>query len=455
MSMTSRIKGKSNASITENALFQYAVIYLILLAAMLLFYDSTMHCDSAGYSGLALFFKTNGLFRFDLYQDTYRGYFFSWFLALLNPGTVFGCQAWVLTLPAFTALIFAFCLPALFRKVFGCTVSFPRKLVLVGLYLLLFYGLLIYTLSDFYACAFALIAVFCIYQMLDQKGLRSGLSAFLAGLSAYAAYNTRPVYIVFLAILFIAVLIELIRRRNLRSLLVDAACMIAACALIAAPQMIINRNVLGMLTPMVVNTDGESLYLVQLNWGLTYGKFETFVGSQLKDVYQIQIKNPFAGPEEWYSLVPYVKYMVMHPLQYLRMLGIHFFNMMDMQYPEVYIKAIRNTAAYRVCSYSIAFVILCLLRAEIRSHRGHIRSCLKKARYLIILFISSLAIVPGAVETRFGLPVALLLWACAVFGFHPDQLQLGRKQIFAAASCYVLFMAFCFYVSSLTVYPLK
>ncbi|MEG1558307.1 MAG: hypothetical protein RR368_07720 [Oscillospiraceae bacterium] len=241
----------------------------------------------------------------------------------------------------------------------------------------------------------------------------------LSGICLYSAYNMRSIYLFSIIIAVLIFLISIIVKKRYK--LFAALLMCFAGILIAAvPQVIVNYHYYGVFSIKLytaMNPADESLFVKQLFWGLDICRYDTYVNSDgIFDVGRVAFKWP--GAQNLMPLVTerslkgYIVLMAKNPLYFLALYTSHFLNMLSPYFKQVYIMDLFAVkwpyliAMFTVC-YMTVWDILMKFQEKIYTFKSLTD---KKFLLSLVLLFPALAIVPGAVEHRFGLPLFFLIF---------------------------------------------
>ena len=447
--MTGFVQRTASSGRLAQLLDRYQVPLAIVIATALLmamhqsFRFVTHHFDSGQYWALATLENLGHL-------PSSRGYVFPFLLLPLN----YVCS--ISPDPALTyrggmSLIYGVLLttlvPAAFREAFGGTISLVRRLVPVLLLAVLFPGLLLYVLSDLPAMLMAFAALMCALRALKPTASRRQFigALFAAGLLMGAAYNSRTIY------LFAAIPLGLLVLWTVRGgpwvkapfprwlgLLAFAAGAIA----VSLPQLAINKRTQGINSLAVQSViNSKSLFAIQLAWGMTLQRYETAVtgealGAQLYyfDPAGARLFDHVAGGGDLFSIPYYLKVVAQHPLHFLGLYTRHIINGLDVRDGLVYTHKLsprrNSTALLNFLVLALAVWVLVTIRPRIAQPAGTDRWPVPASwpMALAVLVLPVAAIVPGAVETRFFLPVHLLAYCVLAMHFDAAQLKQNFRQ---------------------------
>jgi len=378
-----------------------------------------------------------------------RGYVFPALLVPLrylcdvlpNPDLVFR-----LGLSAVYAVALALLVPAAFQQAFGGKVTFVRRLVPVVLLAAIFPGLLLYSLSDLPALLLALGGL-CLALRGTQQATAARFAGMLAASGALmaAAYNTRTIYLFALAALLTLLAIRGPRVRTAFPRWLGIAAAVAGIVAVSLPQLVINKRTTGVASLGVQSrVDNHNLFSSQLVWGMTLQRYETTISpdAPAPTVFYLdpageKLFNDVAAQGDLFSLPYYLKVVALHPLHFLALFSRHAINGLDVRDGIVYT---RKPSPLRTRTALFNFAVLALagwVAWSIRARSGSPPPGFRPAPgswplSLALLLLPVAAIVPGAIETRFFLPLHLLAYCTIAFHFHAAGLRQSVQQHGAA-----------------------
>ena len=429
-------------------------------------YD-TFYYDALGYWHLSGDYWASGSFRFTSFSNILRGYFFPLVLAplaWLNTHYDYPPIALVRGLGLATAVgLFAVVAPALWRAVQeppAPAVPWGRRLVFGLVGLVVWGGYFNFPLTDFPALLALLTGL---YLLVATRGAGGGL---LAGMAVAAAVNCRPVY---LAALPVAALLCLWPQPALAAAAGQrwrgAARRLAfglGVGAVLYPQYVVNLTHYHVRSPLVlaVMPGDKSLFLWQLEVGLEVQKYETNVGDDYPEAtvfFRDAASTRWATAAGLLPLTSYGQYaqaIARHPVGWLGLLGRRLFNGLDVQYSTPYLKAVyTGTWPLALLNYTALLGGLGVLVLGGRRRGPHPRRLLVLAAVLA----PCAAVLPGAMECRFLLPLHLLLVAAGAFGTPPLRhwRRLAGRWAVVGALAYTGALAGCFALSANTQRQLK
>jgi hypothetical protein len=429
--------------------------------------------DSGQYWSLA-----NPSVFFNFPQDV-RGYFYpllllpAHFLANVFEGIpIYPYRLYSSIIYAFTLTVL---LPSFYVIIFGGKVSFTRRMVVPILVIILFPGVIIYPLSDlpgfilYISCIYLLIKVSLEKNKLSYNSLLYlGFSGFLA----YASYNTRTIYLIPLPMIILTIPFILFSNTKAISKVIATVIFIAGMGLASLPQCFINQNTVNRFTPAVITqVSDRSLFAMQLMWGITIQRYSTNIGSNgtpgqyFLDNAGIRLFEKKGLTRENVSIQDYISLVVHNPMFFIGSFTRHLLNGVDLRDGEVYIRdAKRSTNSIAFVNFSIIFtgffIIFIRYAERVKSQISTTSSPndgfpreRRGANYywklwLAIILFPILAIIPGAVETRFFLSFQLLIY-CTI-AFNSSIAELNNFFIRYFRVILILFIVFYFLFSSIT-----
>lgn len=419
------------------------------------------HYDSQGYWELANTYWSTGRFELLSFDSILRGYLFP---LLLSPFTLLtaylGWEPINITRAvglSSAVVLFGVVGPGLWRTLQGPlapAVPLGRRLVFGLLGFLLWRDYFNFSITDF----LALLAL--LYSVWTLQRNRSILSGLLAGIALAAAVNFRPVYA---AALPLAALLCLWPQPTIPGqpahslrMWVRRAAYVVGIALTWYPQLLINQVQFGVNSPLVITakTDGPSLYLYQLEGGLRFQKYETNVGSDYPRP-QMLFDDPqgvnLARQADLGTVTSYEQYLhgvLQYPIELAGVIGRHFFNGLDLQYPSLYInKVYVRSWPMALLNYLVLLLGFFLLLRLCRQHLS--RHALPTVITVLTILSPCVAALPIIMECRFLMPLHLLLCAVVAFETQPALLwqraTVINRTLFLAA--YAGLLVGCFAIS--------
>lgn len=395
-------------------------------------------------------------------EHSIRGYLLPALLrGFLSLGAAFGIGA-IDAFRLFSSIVYAgfftLLLPATCARFAPAELTLARRLAPLLLVLAVYPGLMLYPLSDLPALAFMWLSVWCLLGCRDGDGgpRRERGLALLAGLAAGAAYNTRTVYLIPVLLAALAALAQLRGRRH--HVLIAAL----GFALASVPQVFINSQVHGTVSagPAVaygkaLRVEGRSLIVDQLNWGIPVQKYETSIAhdAAFPAVYYVDPAGVSLlaricqkGPID--SLGGYLRAVSRYPMDFLGLYARHFVNGIDVRDGRVYVaqsSATKTLASFGCITLFMVLVFTMRSRAvaDARAHRPARRG---DGLWPAALVLPALLAIPGAMETRFMLPLMAYLFGAASLAWSANAITSElRRHLFlylsVALAGYALFFA--------------
>lgn len=354
-------------------------------------------------------------------QKNIRGYFYPLLLAPMKLISELMGDRWFYAYRLGTSVVYAFVLacviPDLFVGIFGGKLSVMRRIFVPTLIALLYPGLLVYPLSDLPA----FLLLFCGLAVAVSRHKIPEL--ILAGTLVGAAYNVRTIYLFPLIIVAICVPLVILRGREWKCRCLGGAAYLMGVALIFIPQAIINKHVQNVASPFVMaKAAGRSLIAAQLQWGITMQRYETSIDARVPAPQQVYLDK--AGEEIFaaeriqspMTVRSYLSLVLSRPLDFLGIYGRHLVNGIDLRDGKVYITSPTYNKNYlSITSFTLIWIGLFVL---VRMRHS------KNAWFALAVLVLPVAVIlPGAIETRFFLPLHFLAWSTVAFCVRPDEIN--------------------------------
>lgn len=418
--------------------------FILIFIAMMLIYsriELVRLYDAGNYwnRGVSLWDEEQSFSLLNM-KDGFRGYVFPLYLGICNK--IGGETCYKIVNALLVSLFFTFIFPDLQKSEKGegwreAITSFLCFLI----FSFFFWGLEVYSLSDFMAMLLCGTAVLLENRVRGESRwlYGAGLSV-LFGAVVYVVYNVRTIYLfpgIYLVLLFIWHLY-----RSGKSIVSKMTAVLGALAgglLGGAPQGYMNYHNLGILS-MKVPTSG--LMLKQLYWGLQTQRYDTYIGTKQMEQHPMPqtVFTDAVGRAlverteiiEFSSWSDFFGFIWKHPVEMAGIYVRHLVNMLLPCWPEQYVvdldnqKLVPALLAY-VLFFSFGMVLL--------------NRCMKFTNVWLnyfALLIPVLFILPGAVETRFFAPLYLV--ATGVLGYHTDWGKLKEYIHVNYAKILVLFV---------------
>lgn len=418
-------------------IYSFLFSVIIFLIAQINLNVENFFYDSALYWALAD--PTN--FRAD--TITTRGYVFPLFIYLIrqiSDASLCSFFLYGFIVSIIYAAVLTIILPHCFSLIYGGTLSFFRRLIPVILVAFFFPGLIFYPLSDLPALLLLWSGIFFIYKIYhSQTKNRINIIFFgvMSGILVMASYNTRPIYIFSIPII---IALSIAFSKGFR--IIALVSIIAGMLIIGLPQAFFNQKVNNEFTPLVTFPMGKnSLFVSQLLAGVSVQRYETsrITGSLayldptgLKLIQKVRGKFSISTFPEYVNgsskndapvtLNEFLGLITDYPFEFFSIYVRHAVNGLDARDGEIYVE--NSTSGRNMTSLLNALVLFIGLLActfPNRSNHNNIqnityneyKSLFHKGSKIITtlaLIIPALAIIPGAVETRFFLPIHLLIY---------------------------------------------
>lgn len=362
-------------------------------------------------------------------------------------------------------------LPDVYVRICGGHLNLVRRLIVPVLLAALLPGMIIYPLSDLPAFFLMIGALWAVLNALTANSSRYlGLMMLLAGMLATASYNSRTVYGLPVIALFLASVALSGGDKNRR--LLATVSFIAGVALVSLPQSVINASTRGSWSPAVTPQKSEkSLVALQLMWGITIQKYETTVDAAAVSPsrYYMDRSGEKIFAEEGLEnsevdVSTYISLVQRRPLEFAGIYGRHLVNGLDIRDGEVYIRSAgssRNLAAFfnqLVLSLGALVLLIRYRRSATCSSDVPTAGAAQGRRaastwpvWLFVWLLPVLLILPGAVETRFFLPLHALVYCTIAFNLVPAELMRFVRQHWGVLTlAYVILLAMFFAVATNT-----
>ena len=341
----------------------------------------------------------------------------------------------------FYSIGLAVLLPDIYRMLFGGRITLVRRLVPAILTCIIYPGVIVYPLTDFPALLFHALAAWCMIKASEWKRVPYALLA-AAGAASYAAYNIRPIYLMTFVFIILYTLLIGYTGVSVKRRLSYVLVIFCGAAAISSPQFFANaRN--GILSPMVQTaqfkeTSELSLFGYQLLWGLTLQRYETSLdpSSPSPTLYYMDragekffVDNHVDGLQ--FSVSKYIGLALSHPIDILGIMGRHFINGLDVRDGGVYTTNISpNRDLISFLNYNVVFLgfLLTLWAAATRNKEKGSR--IQVYYWMVFFLLPVLMILPGAIETRFFLPLHLGLYSVIAFESNRRFIAfIGRQEM--------------------------
>lgn len=349
--------------------------------------------------------------------DAFRGYALPLFLGICNKINMFiiptgrGYFIWKIANSILIAVTFSFLLPS-FHMIDKTKKQYVIKNVInFSIIFILFLGIFVYTLSDFFAFFLFISAI-----VLKDRFLRENifsvkcLYAMSIGIFLYLSYNVRTIYMfagIFVFLMFIKNMIKF----SLVKKIIFIFCFCIGIFLASIPQIFLNHKSLGTYS---ITVPTASLMKAQLFWGLRCQRYDTYFGVSgvltEQQIPQMTFVDPVGAKlieKEKLTGFPtfssYFKFVFKYPLECAGIYVRHLLNCLFPSWSQGYVQKISNNKVFYTflgitLIFSFAFVLF--------------KKFIKKSSFIINyipMLVPVLFILPGAVEFRFFLPLFLLI----------------------------------------------
>lgn len=401
----------------------------MLFFFVLRFYNQTIfYYDARNYWELGKSFWESGSFSLMSYPASIRGYLFPLILGFCQ---YLGHPYFFFQL--FSSGIAAFLICILIPEILCAEDEFYSKprymagcfaVLLATVYFWKY--LLQFPLSDLPALVLYACSVCLSFRIIKEDTfLKNAIWSFLLGLTLYAAYNIRTVYLIPAVILILFVAAAVLFRKKYQTIPVLVCGCVIGVALLSIPQIIINRNCFGISSPMVQTALGgkSNLFVAQLEWGIIHPRYETFIGDpavypipSVSFEYRAGVAALNGGSIS--SIGEFIIWVFRNFLLAMGLYWEHFISAVTVFYIEIYLTDIRvNIFAFLLnCGiWMLAFIGLTAKALSIK-----LREAGKLIPTVFLLF-PALLTLPGSIETRFFIPAYLL-----VYGFLAMKMEYKK-----------------------------
>lgn len=445
----------------HQALLACAISFAIVLQLQLSYRVEGFPHDSAEYWYLAVMEKMQTV-------RSHRGYFFSLLLmpvryvsdASADPHTVYR-----VIMAAFYGCLLPLLVPAFFARAFGGKVTLLRRLVPVALIAQLFPGQLLYPLSDLPALLLTLSGILLVMKATQEPADRRRFVLLMmgAGVLVGGAYNTRTIYLFTLLGLSGLLVFAPSFRSSTHARRVALAGFVAGLLVVAVPQGLLNQLTHGKFRLGVISqVNAKNLFISQLVWGITVQRYETSIdpAAPAPTVFYLdpvgqRIFDSVAGERDLFTPRGYASAVARYPAEFLGLYTRHFINGLDVRDGQGYtMKAspYRNrTAVFNLLVLVLASCVVFALRQKRGLLQDHPPPPPSWWLCLALVLLPVAAILPGAIETRFFLPLHLLAYCTIAFFFDVNALRdMARRHAISMAVIIVVFSGAFFAITTST-----
>lgn len=378
---------------------------------------------------------SNTFVLFD-FPNTNRGYFYPALLAparYLSDGYVaLGYFPFRLLSSVTYAYFFAILIPNFYLKIFGGRLSLLRRLITPLLITILLPGLITYPLSDLPALALMVGASASVLSSASTTlTLKRYALLVLAGLLAYGAYNTRTIYLFPAGLLTLAISLFIYNKDSFGAKTLTTLAFLFGAAVASIPQIAINAKNFDSLSPLVQTGVHRSLFVNQLLWGITLQRYETSIDKTVPGpaVFYMDkageqlFKDNKIGSEP-FELSSYIKLVVQNPMAFIGIYGRHIFNGLDLRDGEVYtIGQPGDRDGLALFNFFIIFSGFLIIIVNIAEKHRTLGKTLKTGFWAFLFLLPVIAIIPGAIETRFFLSLQMAIYCSLAFSCDPSALR--------------------------------
>ena len=289
--------------------------------------------------------------------------------------------------------------------------------------------------------------------LISEKNKFRCLLYLLSGVFITISYYLRPVYLASLILVILLLIVELHKKKNYLQVL----CFIIGFFIISFPQAIINKRTFDTTSPFIqavysIEEKNEDLYLKQLFWGISINRAEGNINLTKYDKDAVLFIDPIgdtiikSNENLTINYRNYIKIICKYPLEMTVIYSKHIFSGIDHVFAETYSEDIyKNRILFSMINYSFWFLgILGILKIIPKSQS-------QKCFYFLIYIAPVLLAIPTAIETRFFLPLYLMIYFIAIYsisGFMQKSIS-EKKNIFKKYFLnFLLFIIICFILSS-------
>ena len=312
-----------------------------------------------------------------------------------------------------------------------------------------FRGLIFYPLTDLpAACCCVLGACFINSSLNANKRMLKLVYSLCAGGFGYAAYNIRSIYLFSLVLFFLLLICREIRFKHILDMLGEGFMYLAGTVIVAVPQIFINYKWYEKFSVFINN---RNLYANQLFWGLQYTRYETYIGEQdiakttaglryMNDVGTKLLDYYYRNGYREQMVTDYLELAVTFPLDFLKIVIEHVITILTPLYPEVFISNLHQNKVLLVVLSTFLFFWACLVVLYLIN-----KKCFWVQIWCLSLLIPAVVIVLGALETRFGLLlniiISMLTFGTILLNDFKNWIQNRNKIILGIAFFSIMFIS--------------
>ncbi|WP_236195316.1 hypothetical protein [Pseudomonas glycinae] len=400
------------------------------------------------------------------FPKTIRGYFFP---ALLFPARyasdtfdALGYFPYRIITSVVYGYFFAILIPKFYLQLFGGQVSFGRRLITPLLVAVLFPGVIVYPLSDLPALALMVCASICVLSSTCTSGAFKRYALLvLSGILAYGAYNSRSIYLFPAGLLAIGLPFIIFVKSGVRIRVFATIAFLIGAAVASIPQVAINYKNENSLSPLLITTSlyNRSLFANQLLWGITLQRYETSIdkNSPGPEVFYLDrageklfTKNNIGASA--FELETYLRLVISNPLDFLGIYGRHIINGLDLRDGEVYTKtSLKNRDAFALLSFLVLFAGLLVIVINRTTNRPETDQQHSPLFWSLVLLLPVVAVIPGAVESRFFLAAHLSAYCALAYSSDFDAIKsLLRRHWLVVSMALIMSATLFFSISTAT-----
>lgn len=435
----------------------YLIGMFLLLFIMVMWIDNEVFFyDASGYWNLGYsFWDADGDFSFLNYPVNIRGYVLPFILGLCMKSSVclFG-DAYIIFRIFYCIIgivMSTIVVPKLFHVEIGTKRWMTGSTINIIIFMFFWKDFIICPLSDLIALFMYCVVLLLLERLLVQKRVVAIiLYSICTGALMYCAYNIRTVYLVPIILLIVFCVGKIVLRREWKRIFILVFMFIGAF-LVSIPQISINKKNYNKETPMVITAgygNQENLFVGQLQWGISFPRYETYVGNVTEYPaagvkWVNSLGEKISTDEEMTSISDYVKFVLKNPLE---MAGIYFEHLvsgMTLFYNEAYIKDISINMFVFLANFLLWFIGLI----------GVLSNTVRISKSTVVLWCGAcfpaLLALPGAVEPRFFLPVYLALYGYITFVLNvKDLCAYVKANMIKVFSLFVMILVAYLYIAN-------
>jgi len=415
--------------------------------------------DTYEYWALGQTFNKGGHFSLLNFQSPFRGYILPLLDYLLSRAWIDGLGTPYTTTTLVVALTFALIgsvlAPRLAEVIWpGRRWGFLRRLALFAMLIVFWSGDLNYLLTDFPGLAMALLVLVAVARPDSPPCM------FLAGVALAVAINLRPAYVPLIPMVVVVVGIGWLRARGGggRSLLLRrvlcAGLLLVSFAAVSVPQVLAHHRHYGGWW-LALNNPGEERF--ELTTGLPFERADSYepegTAGGLAIAYKDETGRRLLEEQpnaEIKSSGEYVGLVLDHPITMVALLARHLINGLDVRYSTTYVEHADGDGHILLRLGGFLLVFLALVRLLWPRARRALGPT--QWRFLLALALCCLTSLTTAVETRYMLPLYLIMYMLVLAPGWPNPLGpvatgFSRYRTpLLLIGAYVLFMAVVWHV---------